>query len=180
MIKTLLTRRLAAFAGMVLALSGNAFAASAPKGAEAPAPLKFADIFKMPVGPRGLELTDATRALDGKRVRVVGYVVAQETATPTLLLSPLPLSVGDDDEHLADDVPPSAIAVRSATKRALPKANGLVEVTGVLELDALQDASGRISAIHIVADPKSVKPLRTPRAGVKTAARTGNPLLVEP
>ena len=187
MIKTRLARRLPAFAGIACALltAAAAVAAPAPKrGAEAPAPLKFSDIFKMPVGPKGLEVTDATRALDGKRVRLVGYVVEQEGGAPTLLLSPLPLMVGDEDEGLADDVPPTAVAVRSASKQSLPEAKGLVEVVGVLELGARQDAvSGRVSSIHIVAEPKAVKAVRTPRAPAKSAqgaAKAGPSLAVEP
>lgn len=185
MIKTRLARRLPAFAGIAFALlyAAAAVAGPAPKrGAEAPAPLKFGDIFKMPVGPKGLELTDATRSLEGKRVRLVGYAVVQEGTSPTLLLSPLPLMVGDEDEGLADDVPPTAVAVRSASKRALPKASGLVEVVGVLEFGARQDAvSGRVSAIHIVAEPQAVKPVRTPKAKrAEGATKAGPSFAVEP
>ena len=182
MIKFRLARRLTALAAVVLApLVLAACATSAPKlAAGAPATLKFGEIFKMPVGPLGLEPTDATRALDGKRVRVVGYAVAQPPGA-ALILSPLPVAVGDDDEGLADDVPPSAVAVRSATARTLPDATGLVEVVGTLELGARQDpVSGRVSSIHVVADPKSVKSLHPVKTGGKHAASTRtNPLLVD-
>lgn len=187
MTKTRLARRMPVLAGIAFALLHAAVACAAPaqSGAAAPAPLKFGDIFKMPVGPKGLEPTDAALALAGKRVRLVGYAVEQEGGASTLLLSPLPLMIGDEDEGLADDVPPTAVAVHSASKRALPKVSGLVEVTGVLEFGARQDAAtGRITAIHIAAEPKAVKPLRTPRAAAaKPAAppaKAGPSLTVEP
>ena len=187
MIMTRLVRRVPALAGIAVALLYAVAAGAAPasKDAATPAPLKFGEIFKMPVGPKGLEPTDATRALDGKRVRLVGYVVAQEGDSPTLLLSPLPLMVGDEDEGLADDVPPTAVTVHPASKKALPKVSGLVEVVGVLALGGRQDAAtGRVTSIHITAEPKAVKPLRTPRAAAAkpaaAAVKAGPSLTVEP
>ncbi|HJU39855.1 MAG TPA: hypothetical protein VJ724_09805 [Tahibacter sp.] len=177
-----LARRLPALAAVVLVpLVLAACATNAPKlAANAPVTLKFGEIFKMPVGPKGLEPTDATLALDGKRVRVVGYAVAQPPGA-ALILSPLPVAVGDDDEGLADDVPPTAVAVHSATARALPDATGLVEVVGTLGLGTRQDpVSGRVSSIHVVADPKSVKSLHPAKTDGKHAASTkANPLLVD-
>src|SRR5438067_1692524 len=53
--------------------------------------LKFSEFFVSPVGDRGLELTERLRGLDGERVRLLGYMVRQEAATPgKLLLAPLP------------------------------------------------------------------------------------------
>ena len=36
--------------------------------------IRFGDLFRLPVGPKGLEPTDRLRALDGRRVRIVAYM----------------------------------------------------------------------------------------------------------
>jgi hypothetical protein len=40
--------------------------------------LNFSEFFVSPVGDRGLMLTEKLRGLDGKRVRILGYIVRQE------------------------------------------------------------------------------------------------------
>ena len=161
-------RRPTLFACVAFALLHVASANAAPaakKPAEAPATLKFSEIFKQPIGPKGLEPTDAVRALDGRRVRIVGYVVEQENAASGMILSPLPVLLGDEDEGLADDLPPTAISVIPASKKPLPKVAGLVEVTGTLALGAHEDAAtGRVMSLRLVAEPRAVKPLRLPKA----------------
>src|SRR5690349_12256679 len=87
------------------------------------ADLKFHDIFKTPVGDKGLEPSAALLALDGKRVRMVGYMIHQQPEPKgTFLLSPLPAEISDEDEPLADDLPPSVVAVEiaGAANRSIP------------------------------------------------------------
>src|SRR6188474_3449389 len=56
------------------------------------AELKFSEFFVNPVGPRGLELTDKLKELDGKRVRILGYMAAQDERPPgSFLLTPVPV-----------------------------------------------------------------------------------------
>ena len=72
-----------------------------PKGVS---DLKFHDIFKTPVGDKGLEPSATLLALAGKRVRMVGYMVRQQPEPKgTFLLSPLAAEISDEDEPLADD-----------------------------------------------------------------------------
>src|SRR5688500_58712 len=44
--------------------------------------LKFSEFFVSPVGPQGLELTHRLSSLDGKRVRMLGYMVRNERGLP--------------------------------------------------------------------------------------------------
>jgi hypothetical protein len=120
-----------------------------PKGV---AELKFRDVFKLPAGAKGLEPTDTLRKLDGKRVRIVGYMVQWETPLAAgFLLSPLPVAAGDEDESLADDIPPSALFV------SLPKGNGAV----VPNLPGLIKVSGTLHVgAHEVAGASRVVPAR--------------------
>lgn len=48
----------------------------------APIELKFSQFFETPIGPAGLALSEALRRADGRAVRLVGYMVAQEQARP--------------------------------------------------------------------------------------------------
>lgn len=125
--------------------------------------LKFRDLFKLPVGPKGLEPTKALRRLDGKRVRLVGYMVQQRTPLAGgFLLSPLPVAAGDEDESLADDIPASAIFVSlphgaAATVPSLP---GLLAITGTLRLGTREiPAAERVVAVRIELDAEPERAL---------------------
>lgn len=178
---------LCSIGSFVLAVAANASAAPAPvkvpaalavRGVLGPAPagvadVKFAQMYRLPVGPAGLEPSERLRALAGKRVRLVGYMV--QRATPqadVFLLSPLPVSVGDDDDGLADDVPASAVAVHLPAKLEIPNLPGLLRITGTLELGAREDAaSGRVLGIHLVPDADSLRALRSVAAAPARSAR---------
>jgi hypothetical protein len=123
--------------------------------------LKFAEMFKQPVGPKGLEPTERLRLLDGKRVRMVGYVVQQQPPLAGgFMLSPLPVVAGDEDESLADDIPPSVVLVRlpRAKSARVPAIPGLIQVNGVLHVGA-SEAGGRVAAAHIDLDAAAERAL---------------------
>jgi len=118
--------------------------------------LKFHELFKLPVGPRGLEPSKKLIGLNSKRVRMVGYMAKEENPTPGLfILSPLPVNMGDEDESLADDLPASAVFVHmgSASNEVVPYLPGLIRLSGVLQLGSLQEADGHISTVRILIDP---------------------------
>jgi hypothetical protein len=137
--------------------------------------LKFADLFKLPVGPKGLEPTDKLRALDGRRVRIVGYMVQQAPpAAGGFLLSPLPVAAGDEDESLADDIPASAVYVtlpKGADTR-VPMLPGLLKITGVLRVGAYEvRQAGRVAAARIELDARPERALlELARRGARQAA----------
>ena len=119
--------------------------------------LKFRDMFTLPVGPLGLVATPRLRMLDGKRVRLIGYMVQQETVTAGMfLLAPLPVILGDEDESLADDLPASVVLVRinGAAARPIPHRAGLIQLTGVLSTAQPNAASidGRAFGVSLAPD----------------------------
>ena len=118
--------------------------------------LKFRDVFKMPVGPKGLEPTQKLLALDGKRVRIIGYMVQQESVPKgSFLLSPLPALISDEDESLADDLPATAIQIElpQAPALAVPQLTGLLQLTGTLRVGMRVDAAtGRATPAQLVLD----------------------------
>ena len=120
--------------------------------------LKFGDFFKRPVGPRGLEATPLLRSLDGQRVRIVGYMVRQDSTlgvTGLLVLAPLPVTMGEEDESFADDLPASAIYAHLAggqKAQRLPHMPGLMALTGTLQLGAAAEPDGRRSMVRLLLD----------------------------
>ncbi len=135
--------------------------------------LKFRDLFKLPVGPKGLEPTAKLRRLDGKRVRIVGYMVHQQPPLAGgFLLSPLPVAAGDEDDSLADDIPANAIFISlpAHATTATPMLPGLLQVSGRLKVGAHEiPGSDRVAPARIELDAESehaliaaIEPAATP------------------
>ena len=129
------------------------------------AELKFRDVFKLPVGPKGLEPTEKLLALDGKRVRIVGFMVHQSPAPQgSFLLSPLPVALGDEDEGLADDLPPATLQVDLDAKSrdlTVPTLPGLLQFTGTLHVGMRADpATGRATPAQLTLERAPVRALR--------------------
>ena len=124
--------------------------------AEGVSELKFGEIFKLPVGPKGLETSPRLRSLDGQRVRMVGFMVARETATPgQFIISPLPVLLGDEDESFSDDLPASAVFVHlhpSLASQTVSNLHGPMQLVGTLRVGAREEADGRVSTVRIELD----------------------------
>jgi hypothetical protein len=132
--------------------------------------LKFRDFFKLPIGPRGLEMTPRLAALDGQRVRIVGYMVRQDSAlgvTGLLVLAPLPVTMGEEDESFADDLPATAVYVHLADaqrQQRLPHMPGLMALTGTLQLGAQAEPDGRRSMVRLLLDDTVSREFEPPSA----------------
>jgi hypothetical protein len=119
--------------------------------------LKFREFFRLPIGPRGLEPSEKLIALAGKRVRIVGYMARQETPIEdAFVFSPVPVTLGDEDESLADDLPASVIFVHAdqAAGRTIPFHPGLLRLTGTLSLGAQEETDGHVSTVRLQLDPE--------------------------
>lgn len=118
--------------------------------------LKFGEFFVTPVGPTGLTFTDKLVHLDGKRVRMTGYMVEQEKSAPgVFLFSPLPIHLHDHDSALADDLPAAVVHVTVPTcrNRQVPYAPGLILLTGTLSVGPRDETDGRVSLVRLALDP---------------------------
>lgn len=70
--------------------------------------LTFSEIFQKPVGPAGLEYTAKIRQLDGKRVRLLGFMVRQtRPSAGVIILSPYAMATHEGEYGLCDDLPPA-------------------------------------------------------------------------
>ena len=75
--------------------------------------LTFADFYKQPIGPLGLEYSDRLKSLDGNRVRIVGYMVRQSAPVPWMfLLSPIPAALHESEFGFSEDLPSAILHVR--------------------------------------------------------------------
>lgn len=150
--------------------------------------LKFADFFKTPVGPAGLEPTDRIKALDGRRVRILGHMVFEEVVkcsgedalTPRgrklpiwaecltpgrLLLTPRPAEISYAHYGIGDDLPPQTLYVTVPEKFGEPVAHtpGLLLLTGTLSVGNKTEPDGRISTVRLtLIPPASPAPAKLP------------------
>lgn len=132
--------------------------------------LKFSELFK-PVGPRGLEYSDKLRALDGKKVRMLGYMVNQSQPVPwTFLLAPVPVTLHEEEYGLAEDMPATIVHVITQTNATpiVPHTPGLLLLTGTLGLGNREEPDGRISTVRLALDP----PTPEQRAALNPLARS--------
>ena len=126
--------------------------------AEGVADLTLIELFRQPVGPAGLEISDRARGLAGQRVRLCGYVARQAPPVPwKVLLSPLPVTLHDLEFGLCDDLPATAIRVELPRNLppVLPPLRHLVAFTGTLELDGKDEADGRSVPLRLVVSPET-------------------------
>lgn len=151
------------------AVSASHQAAALPPTPPGVTDLKFSELFK-PIGPRGLEYSDKLRALDGKKVRLLGYMVRQTEPVPwTFLLSPVPVTLHEKEYGLAEDMPATIVHVttqRNATP-LVPFTPGLLLLTGTLSIGNREEAGGRNSSVRLALDP----PTPEQRAALNQLAR---------
>lgn len=139
------------------ALHQTATSAPLPPPPEGVVDLRFHDFFG-PIGDRGLDYSPTLRALDGRRVRLVGFMVRESEHAPgLLLLAGWPLTVQTKGSCTYDDAPPTAVHVLlpTATPRPVPYRPGRLILTGRVELGPRPEADGRISTIRLFLDESS-------------------------
>jgi len=137
----------------LLALLAFPLAACADLAEPSATPLRFAEFFKRPVGPRGLEPTPTLMSLAGSTITIQGFVARTGDGPQSpAILAPVPVLLGDEDESLADDLPPSSVHLhldQPAMRTALQQCGGLLAVQGVLDIGPQHEADDRISFVRI-------------------------------
>ena len=147
--------------GALLALLLSPAWAQAEPELIAPPALAMQSFFQRPIGPKGLVMSDTLKQLQGRRVRITGYVVQQEVATlGRFLLTLRPVQMSQHADGEADDLPPATVFVRldaSQQDWAVVHAHGLVEVTGTLDVGRLEESDGRVSWFRLQLEPQAVR-----------------------
>lgn len=144
----------AVFAWQPANAAADANEAVLPPAAEGVTDLKFRELYKMPIGPRGLEPSEKLLALDNKRVRLVGYMVHEdEPQAGVIILSPFPVSAPDAEDGPADDYPPQIVYVHlrpGQSAGGMPWTPQLLVFEGTLELGPREESDGRVSAVRLI------------------------------
>jgi hypothetical protein len=115
-------------------------------------PLAFAEL--LDPGP-ALRPSAKALALDGKRVRIVGFMAdMEEPMAGAFYLVPRPIKL-DESGAGTGDLPLESLLVEvvQAEGRVLPHADGALEGTGVLEVGNRADDHGRSSNFRLRLDP---------------------------
>ena len=124
--------------------------------------LKFSDFYQMPVGPKGLEPTEKLLSLNGKTVRIQGYMVREEQPLPGLfMLAPTPVDLAELADGPADYLPPATLFVHLSPEIAdkfVGFRPGTWTLVGRLELGGRPEANGRVSYVRLsLDDPASAR-----------------------
>lgn len=159
-------RRLALMAAALALFCSGTNQAQTTASADAQFDLPLTGFFRHPVGPRGLEFTDALRAADGRQVRLTGYMVAQEQpAAGRFLLTPRPVRMSEHADGEADDLPPATVTVlldAGQQDRIVPHQDGLLALTGTLQVGRAEGPDGRVSWVRLRLDPQALAAHATP------------------
>lgn len=125
--------------------------AAAPPHAAAPVPLAFTDFFVPPPAP--LQLTPKIEALNGKRVKLQGYMVKMEPMAGAFYLTQHPTFCDEEGAGTAD-LPPACVLVivRGAKNRTLGFVGRPLLVTGVLQVGAQTVTDNQISHFRLILD----------------------------
>ena len=134
--------------------------------------LKFTEFFA-PIGDRGLEYSEKLKSLEGKRVRILGYMIQSETPAPgILMLSPVPMTLHETEYGHGDDLPVTIahVFVPKNRDKAVPFTPGQLLLTGKLETGPREEADGRISTVRLLLDP----PNKSARAKKLSSTKSPN------
>ena len=141
--------------------------------------------FKEFLVPSDRELKPSAKllGLNGKRVRIEGYMAKmEEPIGGGFYLCPRPTFCDEEGAGTAD-IPPQAVRVlvRGAKGRPLKFVAQPLVVTGILELGSKTEADGQISQIRLVLDrPQDLPNLKPTTGKVKeTAQRSAGPAAVK-
>lgn len=134
--------------------------------------LKFNEFFRSPIGPRGLDLTEKLRSLDGRRIRILGYMARQaRPVAHCFLLAPVPLTLNEIEYGHADDLPATTLHVFTAEEAPLqtPYTPGPLLLTGTLQLGNRLEADGRTSTVRLLLDPPTAEQKKAAHAAGQKA-----------
>ncbi len=154
---------------VVLALAnrtGHAFAQEVETREAPPAEeLRFHDFYRIPVGTKGLEISETLKLSSGRVMRIVGFMVQQEVATPgRFLLTPQPVQMSQHADGEADDLPAATVLVildSSQQEWKVAHRRGLVALEGVLSVGREEAADGRVSWVRMQLPPDSLRSMNT-------------------
>lgn len=116
--------------------------------------LGFQEFYRNPVGPRGLEPSAKLLSLNGKRVRILGFVAEMERANKrNIIFAPVPLKPQPEEYGLADEIPATHVLVTipGNPETQVPLVPGALLLTGTLAVGQSSE-DGESSFVRMVLD----------------------------
>lgn len=143
--------------------------------------VEWNQFIKTPVGDYGLELTDEIKALDGKKVRLLGYMVMRDEPMPgAFFLAPYQVGIEEHEAGFAD-LPPQTVYVSipyNATK-IVPHTSRPLLLIGTLSVGQKRVENGAVSTLFRLAldappapKAKLTKPATKPKPAPKSKTKT--------
>lgn len=125
-----------------------------------PTAIEFQSFFKMPMGPKGLEVTDKVSQSSGKLVRLKGFMVNSELPTRgSFILAPRPIQLSEHADGDANDLPASVCWIyldHSQKNWVVPHIPGPITVEGIFTFKRMEAPDGSIAWFHLQLAPNAV------------------------
>ena len=125
-----------------------------------PIALEFQSFFKLPMGPKGLEVTDTVTQSSGKLVRLKGFMVNSELPTRgAFILAPRPIQMSEHADGDANDLPASVcwVYLDNAQKNwVVPHIPGPITIEGVFSFKRMEAPDGSIAWFHLQLSPDAI------------------------
>lgn len=97
--------------------------------------LRMKDMFESPVGDRGLAYSSVAKSLDGRQVRITGFMAQTDWKDHgEFLLATFPLILHDREYGQADEIPSGAVLVKMPPGETAAFTKGLLMLAGTLKL----------------------------------------------
>jgi hypothetical protein len=123
-------------------------------------PLELQAFFKLPIGPKGLEVTQKVLDASGHLVRLTGFMVKNEMPLQgAFMLAPRPIQLSEHADGDANDLPASVCWVyldNSQKNWLVPHIPGPVTVEGHFTLKRVEAPDGSISWFHLQLAPDAI------------------------
>lgn len=121
------------------------------------ATLTFRELFE--TTPRELKPSKRLLELNGKRVRIVGFMArSEEPLEGAFYLCPRPVELDESGGGIGDLPPDSVLVVAPAMRgKEIPFTRRALEVFGRLEVGNRTDERGHVSAVRLILDAPTAK-----------------------
>lgn len=126
-----------------------------PEGVEG---LSFQEFYRNPVGPRGLEPSAKLLSLNGRRVRILGFVAETERANKrNIIFAPLPLKPQPEEYGLCDEIPAThlLVTIPGDPETQVPLLPGAMLLTGTLAVGHSTE-DGETAFVRMILDSPAV------------------------
>lgn len=139
--------------------------------------LEWADVFEPLVGDYGLTYSARVMSLNGRRVRIRGYMVREPVRhRGVFMLTRIPVQVQSDGYCFVEDLPPATVHVLMSgadAERPAAYVPGLLSVAGTLEIGTGETPDARNSRIRLRLDAPPPSDRAPPTRG-ESAVETGS------